>query len=70
MNKTTTPMYIVYARRMLNLPEKQELPEDLEQRLHYINDLIKVGRNVHDAELRSSQIVAMVVEQWQREQEN
>jgi hypothetical protein len=63
-----TDDYIIFARKML---DTNTLPLELENRLEKINQFVKIANdNSEHHMLRSSQIVAMVVEQWIREQEN
>ena len=59
-----------YAKDMLGLSRRQVLPHDLELRLLRINALslsAKTERNCPSVGLVSPQVVAQIVDQWQRE---
>lgn len=59
------PDYIVFAKNILGV---NELPFDLAERLYKINSYVIKANDDHPYHiLRSSQVVAMVVEQWERE---
>lgn len=59
------------AATMLGLTGPEALPDALESRLVRINELIGLCQSgwwgERDPGLRSRQVVAMVIEQWQRE---
>lgn len=58
--------WLQMAKKMMGFGDEYELPEDLEYRLHSIEKMIRVVKPHGD--LNSSQAVAVVVEQWKREQ--
>ena len=66
--KTRTCLRI--AAEMLDVPT-WDVPEELEKRLVRIDTLVQksLGYWGVPSELRSRQVVAMIVDQWEREQE-
>jgi hypothetical protein len=58
--------WLKMAKKMMGLGDEYELPEELEYRLHSIEKMIRVVKP--QGGLESSQAVAVVVEQWKREQ--
>ena len=64
--------YLVFAAQMLEIANPDNVPNDLFDRLLQIDCLITRCPKYQGepARLRSRQVVAMVVEQWQREQKD
>ena len=59
--------YLIFARKML---DTTSLPQELENRLNRINNFVQIANDDAEYRLRSSQVVAMVVEQYLREQDD
>jgi len=57
-----------YLRRMLELKYDDEIPQDLYNRVNRVVNLITLALDDGEPHLRSKQVLAVIVEQWERDQ--